>query len=67
MTMPEYRPKQFRSEIIQVGYALMKSRKDIEFADGCAVLPKTTVFDQTDETISKIDDELFFNGDGVFL
>jgi sporulation inhibitor KapD len=61
MTMPGYRPKHFRSEIIQVGYALAEVQKGIEFADGYYILPKTDHFlTRRTKRFLKIDDELFF-------
>ncbi|MFP4177815.1 MAG: exonuclease domain-containing protein [Acholeplasmataceae bacterium] len=61
MTMPGYRPRRFRSEIIQVGYALASVNRDIEYADGFYVLPKSDRFlTRRTKRFLKIDDEIFF-------
>ena len=61
MTMPGYNPADFRSEIIQAGYALAEANGPVRLAEGFYVLPKhdRTLTKRTRRFL-KIDEETFF-------
>jgi sporulation inhibitor KapD len=62
MTMPGYIPKDFKPEIIQVGYTLSKPKEDIIRSDGYYILPKESrSLSRRTRKFLKLDEETFFN------
>lgn len=61
MTMPGYKPIDFRPEIIQIGYALAKANQDILQKNGYYVLPEEmkTLTKRTKRFLN-LDEELFY-------
>jgi sporulation inhibitor KapD len=62
MTMPGYIPKDFKPEIIQVGYTLAKPKSDIIKSDGYYVLPsESKSLSKRTRKFLHLDEETFFN------
>ncbi|MDY0074553.1 MAG: exonuclease domain-containing protein [Acholeplasmataceae bacterium] len=62
MTMPGYRPEEFKPEIIQVGYVLSKVKTNAILQDGYYVLPKEArTLSKRTKKFLHLDEEAFFN------